>query len=161
MGDGRFDSAQLIDTIKQNAQAQWLFDFDELARRNQTMLNAVMLGTLAGCGRLPLPPEAFESAIREVGRAVESNLRGFRARLAKMQAADGPAAKLEDATHAISAPPLAGIEQQVAARMPAASLDVICQGVRRLAHYQDVAYAQLYIDRLQTINEADHGADMG
>ena len=43
------------------------------------MINAVMLGTIAGAGALPIPAEAFEAAIRADGKAVESNLRGFRA----------------------------------------------------------------------------------
>ena len=40
------------------------------------MINAVMLGAIAGAGRLPIPAEAFETAIRADGRAVDANLRG-------------------------------------------------------------------------------------
>ncbi len=43
------------------------------------MINAVMLGTIAGTGALPIPAEAFEAAIRADGKAVNANLRGFRA----------------------------------------------------------------------------------
>ena len=45
------------------------------------MINAVMLGAIAGCGKLPIPAEAFEAAIRADGKAVEANLRGFNAGL--------------------------------------------------------------------------------
>ena len=38
-----------------------------------------MLGAIAGCGRLPIKPEQFEAAIRDDGKSVDSNLRGFRA----------------------------------------------------------------------------------
>ena len=45
---------------------------------------------VAGCGRLPIPAAAFESAIRADGKAVESNLRGFRAGLDAAQQASAP-----------------------------------------------------------------------
>ena len=43
------------------------------------MISAVMLGAIAGAGALPIPAEAFEAAIRADGKAVDANLRGFRA----------------------------------------------------------------------------------
>ena len=52
------------------------------AKQAGAIVNSVMLGAIAGCGRLPIPAEAFEAAIRHDGKAVESNLRGFRAGLA-------------------------------------------------------------------------------
>src|SRR2546423_13504138 len=45
--------------------------------------------------------------------------------------------------------------------MPAAARDVVLAGVRRLAAYQDVAYAQLYLDRLAPVRAADARADAG
>src|SRR5262249_48664555 len=39
--------------------------------------------------------------------------------------------------------------------MPAAARDVVLAGARRLAAYQDLAYAQLYVDRLAPICAAD------
>ena len=68
--------------IAQRSHQHILLDMDQIARRAGAMVNAVMLGALAGCGRLPIPLEAFEAAIRRDGKAVESNLRGFRAGLA-------------------------------------------------------------------------------
>ena len=54
---------------------------EEIARRTGTFINSVMLGVIAGSGRLPIPVEAFEAAIRADGKAVDGNLRGFRAGL--------------------------------------------------------------------------------
>ena len=51
------------------------------ARQAGAIVNSVMLGAIAGSGRLPIPVEAFEAAIKRDGKAVESNLRGFRAGL--------------------------------------------------------------------------------
>ena len=79
MGDGRYDSGRLMQAIEQHSRARRLLDMEEIARRTGAMLNAVMLGVLAGSDALPIPAEAFEAAIRADGKAVESNLRGFRA----------------------------------------------------------------------------------
>ena len=49
------------------------------------MISAVMLGAIAGAGALPIPAAAFEDAIRADGKAVDANLRGFRAGLAAAQ----------------------------------------------------------------------------
>ncbi len=48
-------------------------------KQSGAMINAVMLGVIAGAGALPIPAEAFEAAIRADGKAVDTNLRGFRA----------------------------------------------------------------------------------
>ena len=82
MGDGRLDSVRLTKAIAEHAESHLLIDMEALARQSGAMVNAVMLGLLAGCGRLPLPAQALEDAIRADGKAVDSNLRGFRAGLA-------------------------------------------------------------------------------
>ena len=79
MGDGRFDQDKLIKVIKEHARDALLVDMDALAKQSGSIINAVMLGAIAGCGRLPITPEQFEAAIRDDGKSVDSNLRGFRA----------------------------------------------------------------------------------
>jgi Pyruvate/2-oxoacid:ferredoxin oxidoreductase gamma subunit len=81
MGDGRYDSARLIKAVKTHAQSHLLLDMDALAKQSSAMINAVMLGLIAGCGRVPIPAAVFENAIRADGKAVDANLRGFRSGL--------------------------------------------------------------------------------
>lgn len=153
MGDGRLDSERLLKAIETNANALLAFDMDAVARASGAMINAVMLGAIAGCGRLPIPIETFEAAIRGEGKATEANLRGFRAGLAASQnapAQDAPARKRKSA----AAEPLQQLESEIAA-MPAAARDVLNEGVRRLAAYQDPAYARLYLDHLRPVVEMD------
>ena len=78
MGDGRFDAAKLVGSVEKNARAHVLFDMDAVARSAAAMINAVMLGTIAASGQLPIPAAAFEGAIR-AGKSSEVNLRGFKA----------------------------------------------------------------------------------
>jgi indolepyruvate ferredoxin oxidoreductase, beta subunit len=158
MADGRHDSAQLAQAIAQRSHQHILLDMDQIAASAGAMVNAVMLGALAGCGRLPIPLEAFEAAIRRDGKAVESNLRGFRAGVAAARdpAASAPANVLP----ATAAAALPDFEHAIAA-LPAAAREVAIEGTRRLERYQDAAYARLYLDRLAPIAAADAQASAG
>ena len=154
MGDGRFDQDKLIKVIRDNAKDALLIDMDSLARQSGSIINAVMLGAIAGCGRLPLVQEQFEAAIREDGKSVDSNLRGFRAGFEAARA-NVQAAKLADKKRNTAATP-ALVEHEVSRTFPAVAQATGFEGVRRLIRYQNVAYGRLYLDRLRPIVEADH-----
>ena len=162
MGDGRYDSARLIKAVETHAQSHLLLDMDALAKQSGAMINAVMLGLIAGCGRVPIPAAAFEDAIRADGKAVDANLRGFRSGLdaaanANARPAEDGAANEDRA--AADADALVVLERAIV--MPAAARDVVLAGARRLAAYQDLAYAQLYVDRLAPLRAADARAGAG
>jgi indolepyruvate ferredoxin oxidoreductase alpha subunit len=159
MGDGRYDQQRLVAAVEKNSQKTLLLDLETIARQSGAMINAVMLGAIAGAGALPIAAEAFEAAIRADGKAVDANLRGFRAgyeaaragsrtRLDPLKRHQGPSAALAD------------LESEIA-DMPQAAQAFITEGVRRLAAYQDAAYARLYLDRLSPVRDADAkaGAD--
>jgi indolepyruvate ferredoxin oxidoreductase beta subunit len=156
MGDGRFDSGRLTRAIEQHSQRHILFDMEEIARRSGTIVNAVMLGAIAGCDRLPIPADAFERAIRADGKAVEANLRGFRAGLEAAQAT--AARRIPESRKRNAAAALADLEREIIAVMSTAARDMIQEGARRLVSYQDIEYAQLYIDRLAPIRLVDEAA---
>jgi indolepyruvate ferredoxin oxidoreductase, beta subunit len=123
------------------------------------MINAVMLGAIAGAGALPIPAEAFEAAIRADGKAVEANLRGFRAGTAAAARGSRLPAEPGKRYHEPS-PASADLESAIAA-MPPEARTVMTEGVRRLSAYQDRAYARLYLDRLKPIHDADEKAAAG
>ena len=150
MGDGRYDSERLLQAVEQNAKEHLLFDMDAAAKQAGAIVNSVMLGAIAGSGRLPVPAEAFEAAIREDGKAVESNLHGFRAGLAAVR--DGRAAVLLRVGKRAAKPTLAALEAEAAA-LPPAAREIAIEGVRRLVAYQDTAYARLYLDRLKPFGD--------
>ena len=79
MGDGRFDQDKLIKIVTDHARETLLIDMDALAKESGSIINAVMLGAIAGSQRLPLTAEQLEAAIRADGKSIDSNLRGFRA----------------------------------------------------------------------------------
>jgi indolepyruvate ferredoxin oxidoreductase, beta subunit len=148
MGDGRHDPARLAQAISARAQHTILIDMDAIGCRAGAMVNAVMLGALAASGRLPVPAEAFEAAIRHDGKAVESNLRGFRA--GRDAAAAG-----------VGQPPVAAPEssstefaREIAA-LPEPAREVARLGAERCERYQDLVYVCLYLDRLAAFASAE------
>jgi indolepyruvate ferredoxin oxidoreductase, alpha subunit len=153
MGDGRYDPERLVAAVEKNSQKALLLDLEAIARESGAMINAVMLGAIAGANALPIPAEAFEAAIRADGKAVEPNLRGFRAGLAaaqgnaRLHSAPGKRARAAAASSA-------ELEAEIA-HMPAAARAFATEGVRRLSAYQDLTYARLYLDRLAPVREAD------
>ncbi|HTG21976.1 MAG TPA: indolepyruvate oxidoreductase subunit beta family protein [Reyranella sp.] len=151
MGDGSFDVGRLLRAVKERSKEQILFDMDQAAEESGGVINAVLLGALAGSGRLPIPDAAFEAAIRHAGKSVDTNLAAFtfgrghargefeqvvREHYKRQSAAVGVEDLIERARRAY----------------PARSLDMVEEGIRRLATYQDRRYAVLYLDRLDPVN---------
>jgi len=153
MGDGRYDPDRLIAAVEKNSQQTLLLDLEAIAKQSGAMINAVMLGVIAGAAALPIPAEAFEAAIHADGKAVEANLRGFRA---GFDAARGGSRGRDEPTKRYRAAEasFADLENEIAA-VPEAARLFMTEGVRRLATYQDPAYARLYLDRLKPLYVAD------
>src|SRR5262249_25579321 len=134
-----------------NSRQALLLDLEAIARGAGAMVNAVMLGAIAGAQALPIPTEAFEAAIRADGKAVDANLRGFRAGYdaatggSRLPAEPGKRQRAPSAT-------TTDLESDIAS-MPSAAQAVITEGVRRLAEDQDRAYARLYLDPLIPIRQ--------
>jgi indolepyruvate ferredoxin oxidoreductase beta subunit len=139
MADGRFDSTRVIEAGKQLARHAVLFDMRKLAQQSGTVINAVLFGAMAGSGVLPLPREACEQAIRRGGRGADASLRGF-------------AAGFEIAAGARPTP------QEPAPPRHATDFDEIVRlGMERLTDYQGTAYADLFKERIQFLENADPG----
>jgi len=153
MGDGRFDHDRLVKVITDNARDALLVDMAELAKQSGSIINAVMLGAIAGSGVLPVSAEALEAAIRADGKAVDGNLRGFRAGLEAARAKLKPGRPGEPKHHAPATPDL--LEHEVSYSLPALAQPVAIEGIRRLIAYQGLPYAQLYLNRLRTLTDLD------
>jgi len=153
MGDGRFDRDKLIKTIEGNARDTLLVDMDALASQSGSIINAVMLGAIAGSARLPLTAEQLEAAIRADGKSVDSNLRGFRAGLQAAQAKVRPAKPVETKRYAPTSPEL--LEHEVSYSLPALAQPTVVEGIRRLIAYQDLRYAKRYLDCLRALVDVD------
>ena len=150
MADGSFDVGRLLQAVTERSKTQILFDMDQAAEESGGVINAVLLGALAGSGRLPIPDAAFEAAIRHAGKSVDTNLAAFAFGRGHARGELEQAVREHRKRQAASQ----GVEDLIArARLafPAASLDVVEEGIRRLTAYQDRAYATLFLDRLVSV----------
>jgi len=139
MADGRFDSARVVDAGRQLAKQAVLFDMRKLAQDSGTVINAVLFGAMAGSGVLPLPRDACEQAIRRGARGAEASLRGFASGF-----------DIAAGTRATPQPP--------APPKRAEGFDEVFKlGVERLTDYQGTAYADLFRERIKSIEKSDPG----
>jgi indolepyruvate ferredoxin oxidoreductase beta subunit len=155
MGDGLFRGDKLDNAAQKLAKRAILFDIATLAEKEGTVLNAIILGVIAGSGELPIPVENFTKSIRDSGVAVESNIKGFEIGLAYMKGE----LKLPDAAPdkkiRAAKPSTDSLIAEVASSYPGEALAIVTEGVKRLVDYQNPAYAKLYLDRLADVLAID------
>jgi indolepyruvate ferredoxin oxidoreductase beta subunit len=151
LADGRSDSEQLEKLVRQFSRECQVFDMAQVAKEAGTIVSAVMLGAIAGSGVFPFKREDFEAVVKASGAASSASLRGFAAGFdAVVGRAHVPASR--DAPRAVgtSAHPTE-LPQQVA--------EFADLGYARLVDYQNKAYADLYLQRVQAVLAAERHAD--
>jgi indolepyruvate ferredoxin oxidoreductase beta subunit len=158
MGDGRVDAQQLLQACESAAKRLVAGDFARAAEDTGSVISAVLLGALAGAGRLPFPRQAFEEAIRRAAVGVESSLAGFEAGHRIATQGEPPARAGPEAASEIGAA-LKPVAERAGREFPAQARAVLLAGIKRLADYQDVAYAAEYLDRLGPIRDLDGAPD--
>lgn len=151
LSDGRKGGDTILRAAERAAGRFIIADMQSEANSAGAVVSAVMLGALAGAGALPIACETFESAIRETGRAVENNLAGFAAgRAAVERQSTDPSASGRKSRRA-AAPP----SEKVKNVFPLQVQEIIGEGLRRAADFQDSRYGGLYLRRLEEILASD------
>jgi len=156
MGQGAADTEGLLQLVRSHAQRVVLFDMEETAERHQSVISSVLLGALCGAGVLPFRKANFEETIRKSGIAVATNLAAFEDAYQRAQRGDSgytgePVNRLvsevpSEARTAELQPILERIK-----RLPPSLQPLVLEGARRMLDYQDPAYAESYLDRLEAI----------
>ena len=173
MGDGRVDSTELIESAKASSKRFLRADFSKIAVDARSVISASLFGALAASEALPFPREQFEDAIRASGKGVDASLKAFDAGYSAALASERPVIDI-----AIGPPPtdrpsdepdpelvalattdparLVGPRLQkqaarIAAEFPAPARFMLVNGIKRTAEYQDVRYADEYLDRVARI----------
>lgn len=153
-GDGTIDPVPILQALGSAAHRLIRLDGADAAG---AAINAVMLGAIAGSGVLPIGTECYRNAIRHRGVAVDANLRGFDAGYSLAQS-DGGATAAPPGP--IFQPAPQGFQAAVD-RLPPPLRPIVGHGLARLVDYQNAAYAQRYLDRLQPFirRDAEHGGE--
>jgi indolepyruvate ferredoxin oxidoreductase beta subunit len=160
LGDGRVEQAELLKPVQQFSRAHQVFDMSAVAKEAGTVVSAVMLGALAGSGLFPFTREDYEAVVKAGGKGAEASLRGF----AKAFDIVAQGKVQSDFIAQVLAPQPAPAAAQPAIAAPVALFpqpvqELFALGYARLVEYQNTAYADLYVERLQAVLAAEREAD--
>lgn len=154
MGDGRASSEQFSETGRKAAFKYVARDFAQLSERSGSVISASLFGALAAAAVLPWDRRAFEAAIERGGVGVAASLKAFAAGFDAY--VSDPDASLASSPHPRPRDQrLAALLQRVESQFPPAAAETVQHGVARTADYQDLAYADEYLDRLAPIAQLD------
>ncbi len=189
LGDGRVDSTVLLDAAKKAAKVLIPADFAKVAESAGSVISSALFGAIAGSGALPFERAEFIAAIERGGVGVKNSIKAFDASFEVAQAALKPApsstavpvsigtkpkdapsavinsltpeqelAIINDPASAVGAK-LKGLAARIKNEFPDPARVMLVNGIKRCADYQDVKYAEAYLDRLASVSASDaqHG----
>jgi indolepyruvate ferredoxin oxidoreductase beta subunit len=174
IGDGRQDDPAMLSLVRQHSQQHHVLDMAQLTREAGTVVSAVMLGCVAASGVLPFGRDVFEDVVRgesgaQPSKAAQASLRGFalgfEAVMRQREQTRRVAELLSTDEQSMSIPRWEGAEKasttkdKTLATFPVPLRERIALGLARTTDYQDAAYGQLYLQRLQTVLAAEQLAD--
>jgi indolepyruvate ferredoxin oxidoreductase, beta subunit len=182
LADGRADSAALERIVKGFSREHRIFDMAEVARDCGTVVSAVMLGAIAGSGVFPFSREDYENVVRAGGgKSAEASLRGFAKayELCHCGPRIGSGAGFDPQSSAAPRPPGLRVKPAMTNAPPAMTPnspgatnalaafadfpeqvhDMLALGHARMLEYQGRAYADLYLQRMRQLLDAERGAD--
>lgn len=170
MADGRVDPAELVKVVQQFSRAHQVFDMSAIAKECGTVVSAVMLGAIAGSGLFPFQRSDYEAVVKAGGRGAEASLRGFAKAFELVakgkQQGDYLAQVLGQAGRpGLEPEPMAANGPRIdsgatpVAQFPKPVREMFTLGYQRLVDYQGKAYADLYVQRLQSVLKAEQEAD--
>ncbi len=169
MGQAMADEAGITGLLRAQARRLVLFDMDAVAERHHSVISSVLLGAICGSGVLPFARQSFEEAIEKSGIAVSTNLAAFADACRRAGCGDeagstvgDPAAALPESELPVRArsPALQSLLDRVR-RLPESVRALALAGVRRAIDFQDPAYAELYLTRLERVSMLDERRSRG
>jgi len=163
LGDGIMDQAPVARAAEKASKKFISFDMAAAADETGSAISSVLLGAIASVGALPFDRDVYEATIRNSGRAVEANLKGF---AAGYDCAGQESAPTEIETPAAQPGGANGeaLEARIEAELPSEVRNIALHGALRALDYQDAAYATLYLNRLDhvfLIDSANDGESRG
>lgn len=156
-GDGRGNSAEVFESLQQNAKKLICFDMEKLAADNGSVISSSLFGALARSGALPFSVGLYEKVIERSGKGVKASLRSFRAVLA-FDEKENPAPSPQ-AAHIAAGPNKLltewnGLLDRVA-HLPPNVHSIAIAALRKVVDYQDTAYGSEYLDHLDRVLDTD------
>ena len=163
-GDGVGDGEAVYAAAQAAAKRFIAFDMAKEAEQAGSVISAVLFGALAASTALPFPRAAFEDTIRAAGVGVDASLRAFARGFDRTQESAGAAPQfVRPPKRRVELAPIghAGFDALVTRAQdafPVETHDMLGAGLRRVVDFQDLAYGEEYLARLNDVLAADRQA---
>ncbi len=164
-GEGIADSGAVADAISVVAQQEIVFDMNEMAVRNGSVISSAMFGSLAASGALPFEREVYYDVIRKSGKGVEASIRTFDAAFERtIYGEPEPAAGEAQKIRTFALPERLADERanellsRIRTELPEPAHEIAYLGLQKVVDFQDVAYGGEYLDLLRDLAERDKAA---
>lgn len=154
MGDGRVDSDNLMAHATKSAKKCVHFDMAKIAEKHGSVISSVLFGALAGANVLPFSRLQFEDTIKRGGVGVNSSLKAFESGYVSVNTAIAdvqPSLSVSDQSIKSKDPKVSKLLNRIHTEFPSGVQPLIVEGIRRLIDYQDLDYAELYLNRLEKV----------
>jgi indolepyruvate ferredoxin oxidoreductase beta subunit len=156
LADGRVDAGAIVKSIEEASRRLHAFDMASIADATGSLVSAVMFGALAGSGALPFQRTAFEATIRRGGVGVEPSVRAFNAGFEAAASGNAPMLPSERPFDPQARDTsVSSLVKPIDGALSIVSRPIASAGVVRLADYQNVDYAKLYLKRLEPVIEIE------
>lgn len=165
-GNGIADSTAVADAIGIAAKRKIIFDMNALALRHGSVISAAMFGALAAAGVLPFDIEKYLDVIRGSGKGVGASVKTFTAALNDAQSQPPRVADIDTSRPRSDALPpalrdsrLNRLIDRLRRELPQAAQELTYAGLAKVVDYQDLAYGEEYLDKLQELHTVDTNCD--
>lgn len=155
LDNGIIDMSPLVEVASRAAKAFICFDMQAAAEATGSVISSVFLGAIAASGALPFEREAFEETIRQTGKAVDANLRGFAAGFDGATSTPAATTAVKLAPAMPQGPNGEALAKRIESELPETVRKIALHGALRALDYQDDAYANEYLDLLGDIITTD------
>lgn len=161
-GDG-INDPQAVEVAAALAARRFLkADLAAVAAANGSVISASLFGAIAGSGALPFPRSAFEDAIRAGGVGVEASLRAFAVAFDCLReggeeepSTDTPTLPELEGGSADQRARYAALAKRAGESFPTTLQPLLRAGLNRVIDFQDLAYGEEYLDRLDEVHDLD------
>jgi indolepyruvate ferredoxin oxidoreductase, beta subunit len=163
-GSGIADKGAVSTAIEAAAKREIIFDMNQLAIENGSVISAAMFGALAAAGILPFDRDSYLAVIRSGEKGANASVRTFEAAFRRAQGNSSPAATpaKPDAVVAVSAPTpnapdarLANLVARLERELPPPAVTMARAGLKKVVDFQDLAYGAEYLDLLGSLFAID------
>lgn len=160
-GNGIADPNKVIEAGRQAARRFYCSDLQALADEARSVISASMFGALAGSNTLPFSRDDFENTIRRAGLGVDASLAAFSHGLLAAETAP-PSPPQVDTRRAMphlpekaESPRTQHLLDEVRSQFPIEAQAMMLAGLRRTLEFQDLRYAQEYLQHMRDIHQLD------